>query len=180
MPTDWLPWPGNWKAITRRALQPQDHGSPREAAAEGGHEDRGTGSDAALRTRLGEGDRDRGRGGVPVPLDVDVDLVVGNAETAAKRMDDSDVRLVGNDEIDVVKGKVGPLERDAARLLHGQDRALEHLAPFLLDVLEPLGARPLRRWHRGTARRTPEHRRLASVALHVRREDPRAVASGAR
>src|SRR5690606_14009433 len=86
-----------------------------------------------------------------------------------------DVRLVGDEEIDVLAGEPGALERLVRGLGHRPDRRLEHLAPRHLDqvraLLENLGIER----DFGTAARPPQKLRERAVGPHEARDDTPAV-----
>src|SRR6476619_424413 len=106
-------WP--LRADMHALLPAHDARAPHEAGAEGGQGDGVTGLEAALALGLLERERDRGRRRVGHAVDVDDDLLGRNAELGRRGLDDADVGLVGDEEVDVLDGPAGALERLAAR-----------------------------------------------------------------
>src|SRR5678815_4257739 len=73
------------------------------------------------------------RGGVAVQLEIDHDLFVRKPEALGGGGDDSPVRLVRDEEIEIGSGEVVPLEHALANLFRLLDRELEHGRTILLD-----------------------------------------------
>src|SRR5215217_4345905 len=112
-----------------RALLPaHDARAPDEARAEGRQRDDRAGLEAPVALGVGEGERDRGRRRVRDPVDVDHDLLGRQAELVAGGRQDPHVRLVGDEEVDVVDRQAGALDRLAGRLDHAADRVAVDLA----------------------------------------------------
>src|SRR5512133_3959788 len=122
------------RADMHALLPAHDARAPHEAGAEGGQGDGVTGLQAALALGLLQRERDRRGGRVGHAVDVDDDLLARDAERGRGGLDDADVGLVGDEEVDVLDGAPGALERLAAggghpphgvtvdvRALHAQD-----------------------------------------------------------
>src|SRR6185295_9533372 len=123
------------------ALLPADQArAPHEAGAEGGQGDGVTGLEAALALGLLQGERDRGRGRVGHAVDVDDDLLRRDAELARRGLDDADVGLMGDEEVDVLHGPPGALERLAAGGRHAAHGVAVDVGPLhAQDALVALG-----------------------------------------
>src|SRR4051812_4952463 len=112
-----------------RALLPaHDARAPHEAGAERRQGYDGARLQAALALGVGQRERDRGRRRVGDPVDVDHDLLGRQPELVAGGREDADVRLMGDEEIDVVDGQAGALDRLGRRLDHPADRVAVDLA----------------------------------------------------
>src|SRR4051812_41971137 len=95
-----------------RALLPaHDARAPDEAGAERRQRDDRAGLEAAVALGVGQRERNRRRGRVRDPVDVDHDLLGRQAELVAGGGEDADVRLVGDEQVDVVDRQAGPPDR---------------------------------------------------------------------
>src|SRR4051794_11098771 len=130
-------------------LPAHDARAPHEAGAEGGQGDGVTGLQAALALGLLERERDGGRRRVGHAVDVDDDLLARDAELARRSLDDADVGLMGDEEVDVLHGAPGTLERLAAGGGHPPHRVAIDVGPLhAQDALvalcvEQVGLRPI-------------------------------------
>src|SRR3954464_14989495 len=106
-----------------RALLPaHDARAPYEARAERRQGDDRARLQAAFALGLRERERDRRGRRVRDAVDVDHDLLGRKAELVARGREDPDVRLVGDEEVDVVDAQAGAGDRVAGRLDHAPDR----------------------------------------------------------
>src|SRR5258708_12602987 len=71
-------------------------------------------------------------------LDVREHLVVAQPESLLHHLDDSQIRLMGHEQLDVGGGEAVGLERELDRLRHLHRRELEYVAPFPVRQMEPL------------------------------------------
>src|SRR2546428_9398755 len=94
-------------AVRRGHRPPQGARSPREPAAERDQHRQVTLFDAPRPHRLVQGDWHRRGGGVAITLDVDEKLLAGLAQPFRRRVDDTDIRLLGNEPVDVLDGHMG-------------------------------------------------------------------------
>src|SRR4051794_9078065 len=112
-----------------RALLPaHDARAPHEARAERRQRDDRAGLQPPVPLGVGQGERDRRRRRVRDAVDVDHDLLGRKAELVAGGREDPDVRLVGDEEVDVVDRQPGAADRLAGRLDHALDRVAVDLA----------------------------------------------------
>src|SRR3954469_23342063 len=115
-------------ADMRTLLPAHDARAPDEAGAERRQRDDRARLQAPVALRVGQGERDRGRRRIRDAVDVDHDLLRRKAELAAGGREDADVRLVGDEEVDVVDRQAGAADRLACGLDHALDRVAVDLA----------------------------------------------------
>src|SRR5216684_8392008 len=85
--------------------------------------------------RLIEGDRDRRRRRVAVTVDVGKHLVRAEPQPLRDRIKDPDIRLMRNNQVDLLETHPRALDHLAAHVLHALDRDLEKLGPLHLDCV---------------------------------------------
>src|SRR3954463_2195761 len=118
-----------------RALLPaRDARAPHEASAERRQRDDRARLQPALALGVGQRERDRGRRRVRDPVDVDHDLLGRQAELVSGGGEDADVRLVGDEEVDVLDRQPGAPDRLAGRLDHAADRVAVDLAALHAEL----------------------------------------------
>src|ERR1044072_2774515 len=162
------------RASGARGRQRPGHGgrAPRGPAAERRHAELVALLQAPRTHALVETDRDRGRRRVAVAVDVHVDLLRRPREPLAYGLDDAKVRLVRDEEVDLVGGP--------ARGLHAAERGLAHAAHREgVELLSLHADEMLARRHGVLARRVArdpgghlEHLAQLAVAVHVHRVEP--------
>src|SRR3954454_11510969 len=115
-------------------LPAHDARAPDEAGAERRQRDDRAGLEPPVALGVGPRERDRGRRRVRDPVDVDHDLLGRQPELVAGGREDADVRLMGDEEIDVVDGQAGALDRLGRRLDHPADRVAVDLAALHAEL----------------------------------------------
>src|SRR3954465_3759012 len=99
------PWKAALPAPRSHTASPLQHRTgPREATAKRHHQNHITTVYAAGSVSFIERDRDRGGAGVAVHVEIDKRALARHTETLGNRGDDSGVRLMGDDELDVSRG----------------------------------------------------------------------------
>src|SRR5688572_604110 len=173
IPTNCAPWPGKRRTRLKRALLPtQKNRAPHEPRSERRQQHEVAVRDPPGARALVERDRDRGRRRVAEAFDVLVDLRSRNLQLLPDGVDDPLVRLVRDEEGDLLvrEALLGEqLGRDVGHRLHGD---LERLVPLHLDVRELLRelGRVVRRTVRAAARHADEVG-VVAVRLHDASED---------
>jgi len=119
-----------------------------------------------------ERDRDRRRRGVPVAIDVHEHLLHRDVRVLRRRLDDADVRLMRDEQIDVGRGELRPIERAVRRIGHRAHRILEDLASRHRDEVRALGEDLVGHRAGAGALGPLEEIGQGAVGAHVRREDP--------
>src|SRR5256885_2747716 len=113
-------------------------------------------------------DRYRGRRSVAEAVDVNVDLVHRDVGMFRSRFDDSDIRLMWNQKIDVVTGKACGIESAIGSLRHRSHRVLEYLAARHLHEMSAIIEHFLRELNRRAACWTIQQFRELPVASQER------------
>src|SRR3954468_2906399 len=156
-----------------RALLPaHDARAPHEAGTERRQRDDRAGLQPAGALGLGQRERDRGRRRVRDAVDVDHELLGRQPELVGRGGEDPDVRLVGDEEVDVVDGQPGVGDRLARRLDHAADRVAVDLAALHAQH----GVRPLGVEHVGLGGVGAEDEAAAADLELAARDDHRAGA----
>src|SRR5713226_6597658 len=119
------------------ALLPgHDARAPHEAGPEGGQADAVAGVQRAVALGLPQSQRDRGRRGVRDVIDVEGDALARQAELVGRRLDDPRVGLMGDEQVEIGRGQVAPVQRRLRRLDHPADGVAVDLAA--LHPYQPL------------------------------------------
>src|SRR4051794_16786093 len=116
------------RADMRALLPAHDARAPDEAGAERRQRDDRAGLEAPVALGVGQRERDRRRRRVRDPVDVDHDLLGRQSELVAGGGEDAHVRLVGDEEDDVVDRQARAADRLARGLDHAADRVAVDLA----------------------------------------------------
>ncbi len=103
-----------------------------------------------------------------------------DAELFGRGLDDPPVRLVRHEQIDVGRGQAVAIEQPARDLLGLAHRELEHRLPVLLDVVQTLIDRLVRRRLQAAARGHAERGAAAAVDLVLEVQNLRAARLGRR
>src|SRR5690606_4402794 len=118
-------WPAALTAASGRVCLPEHSRARGRARAERDEQNAVAGGDASLLDRLVKRHGHRGGAHVAVPVDVDVDALGRHAQLAAERLDDAEVRLVRDDEGDVVFPDARALQRPLRLRRHRAHRGAE-------------------------------------------------------
>src|SRR5438105_5778203 len=169
MPTDCEPCPGNTNAsgISFPRLPAHERAAPGHSAADGHHQHQVAVLELSLAVGLIERERHRRRRGVPHLLDVEVALLQWDLELPHYVLEDAQVRLVGDDVVDVLRAVAVAHQRLARDGLQRAHRGLVDLAAVHLDVLGARLEHPGAEGHRASAARDVENVRLRAVRVHV-------------
>src|SRR5205823_4991872 len=168
MPGFCEPWPGNKRTMSM--LEAQHHRRPSKAGAERDEQHGHAILDPTILERLVERDWYGGRGGVPISVHVHVDLFHRDIGVLRRRLDDAHVRLMRDEQIDVLTGELGAVEGAIAGVGHGADRVLEDFATSHLHVEATVLEHVLAERHAGTAAGTIEQVCQRSVAAQISAE----------
>src|SRR5262249_44279009 len=124
---------------------------------------------ASFQTVLLDGVVERKRNGarrrIPKPFDVDDHLLRRNTDLFGGRLNNSAIRLMRDEEIDLARLDAVALEDSHGRLLRVAHGELEHGRAILLDIVKPLIDRVVRRGPQAAARWHTE--RVAAAAIDV-------------
>src|SRR5436190_14160604 len=116
------------------ALLPgHDTRTPDEPRAEGGQADAVAGAQRAVALGLPQGQGDRGRGRVRDVIEVERDALARHPELVGRRLDDSRVGLMGDEQVEVGRVQAAPVQRGLRRLHHAADGMAVDLATLHPD-----------------------------------------------
>src|SRR5262245_20734590 len=164
--------------VKRAALPADQCGAPGEAAAEGGEQHEAPTLEPSGRRRLFHRHVDRRGTAVAVPVDVDEDLVHRQAHALDGGFDDPQIRLVGNEEVQVGGGEpVAPEDRLGA--LHEHPHGdLEDVVALHLRIVHPRVDRLARRRVTRAAAGHVEQLPVLAVGVEVGIDDPGVALAG--
>ena len=144
---------------------PQQHRSDRKAGAHGRQQHAVPLLETPAVDCVTKGERDCGSGRIAEPLDVDDDLVRGETQSLGSTLDDPSIGLVRHEQVNVAGGDVVLPKNSLTDLHRFSHRKLEDRGAILLNVVQTLINRFVRRRPQAPTRRHTQ--RVPAMAVDL-------------